>query len=169
MPRLPSNSSRDNGTVVSKVIEFKPIENRLTIQKRGKDTLLDFQKDGWVEVTDEFRELNGIPGSLVKLNNVEDTSILYLPGTLIGDEITEAHYPKARNPKVRRWESNNDKPIIDKSTVPDVDGYIELESGVQVKFEDGGEKKKYYRTGDYWLVPSAARDRLHRMAKSGRK
>jgi hypothetical protein len=143
--------SRDNGTVVSKVTEFKPTENTLVIQKRGKDSLLDFQKDGWVEVTDEFRELNGMPGSLVKLKDVEDTSIIYRPETLIGDDIIEAKYPLTRNPKVRRWESKNDKPIIDSSTVQD-GGYIELESGVQVKFEDG-----YYRTGDYWLVPARTR------------
>jgi hypothetical protein len=141
--------SRDNGTVVSKVTEFKPTENRLVIQKRGKDSLLDFQKDGWVEVTDEFRELNGMPGSLVKLEDVKDTSIIYKPETLIGDDIIEAKYPLSRNPKVRRWESKNDKPIIDSSTDQD-EGYIELESGVQVKFEDGG----YYHTGDFWFVPA---------------
>jgi Family of unknown function (DUF6519) len=144
--------SRDNGTVVSKVTEFKSAENTLVIQRRGKDSLLDFQKDGWVEVTDELHELNGIPGTLVKLKNVDDTTIVYDPATLIGDSISETSYPMSLNPKVRRWESKDDRPIIDSLTVNEEGGYIELESGVQVRFEDG-----HYCTGDYWLVPARTR------------
>ncbi len=143
--------SRDNGTIVSKVTEFKSTENTLVIQRRGKDSLLDFQKDGWVEVTDELHELNGMHGSLVKLKNVEDMTIVYDPATLIGDSISETSYPLSLNPKVRRWESKDDRPIIDSLTVND-GGYIELESGVQVKFEGG-----YYCTGDHWLVPARSR------------
>lgn len=144
--------SRDNGIVVSKIVEFRSGENKIIIQKRGKDSLLDFQKDGWVEVTDDVHDLKGLPGSFVKVKNVEDTALEFDPATLVGEAISEANYPLSFNPKIRRWESKDDKPLIDSSTTKDTEGYIELEEGVEVKFDEG-----YYRAGDYWFIPARTR------------
>ena len=58
-----------------------------------------------------------------------------------------------RNPKVRRW----DNPTAGAITVAAGadDGFLDLEDGVQVRFEAG-----HYNTGDYWLIPArtATRD-----------
>src|SRR5262249_29380961 len=50
------------------------------------------------------------------------------------------------HPKVRRWDSAGEIAV----TVPATnDGYLELEDGVQIKFDNNT-----YHTGDYWLIPA---------------
>lgn len=139
--------SRENGSVVSRITKYES-GDRLVIAKRGKDEQLDFKNDDWVEIADDLNELHGLPGTLAKVK-VDDTTITY--SDVLGKSIGEPNYPLSRNPKIRRWESINDNPLIDLSTA-DPDGYVELEDGVQVKLGDG-----YYRTGDYWLVPARTR------------
>lgn len=144
--------SRENGTVVSRIIKFESLHNRLVIEKRGKDDQLDFKKGDWVEITDDLNELHGVPGTLVRLDTPEDTTITFDPATKRpGDKpIDETNYPLSLNPKIRRWESiDGDVQLIDSSTDKDPDGYIELEDGVQIRLDSGN-----YRAGDYWLVPA---------------
>jgi hypothetical protein len=152
--------SRENGTVVSRIIKFESADNRLVVEKRGKDDLLDFKKGNWVEITDDLNELHAIPGTFVRLESVEDTTITYDPATrrppiaYPNTDPFEALYPLARNPKIRRWESiKDDNPFVDSSADKDPDGYIELEDGVQVKLSNGN-----YRTGDYWIIPARTRE-----------
>lgn len=155
--------SRENGAVVNKIIKFEPSDNRLVIEQRGKDDLLDFKKDDWVEITDDLNELHGVPGTLVQLELVEDTSITYDPSTIRPTDrpINETSYPLSRNPKMRRWEparyttpaGSTYKPLIDSTINKDPDGYIELEDGVQVKLGNGN-----YRSGDYWVIAARTRD-----------
>jgi hypothetical protein len=143
--------SRENGSVVSRITKYEsehPVV-KLVIAKRGKDEQLDFKTGDWAEITDDLNELHGLPGSLAKLE-VDDTTIIC--SNVIGKSIGEANYPLSRNPKIRRWESIGDNPLIDSDTPKDSEGYIELEYGVQVKLGNG-----YYRTGDYWLVPARTR------------
>jgi hypothetical protein len=146
--------SRENGAVVSKVAKYESVIT-FVIEKRGKDDLLDFKKDDWVEITDDLNELHGIPGTFVQLDKVEDTTITFNAATRrpAGATPFETLYPLSRNPKIRRWESIADNPLIDSSTSKDPDGYIELEDGVQVILSDGN-----YRTGDYWCVPARTRE-----------
>ena len=154
--------SRDNGTVVSRVTEFKHDDNQIVIEKRGRDKFLDFAKDQWVEVTDDLHEDLGIPGTFVKLAGVEDTTLEYDPATVHGKPILLSNYMS--NPKVRRWESRTGEKaastepqavqegaLITPAT-PKTDGYVELEEGVQIQLSGD-----YYRTGDYWLVPARTR------------
>jgi hypothetical protein len=155
--------SRENGAVVSKITKFESGDNRLVIEKRGKDELLDFKKDDWVEITDDLNELHGIPGTLVQLDLVEDTTITYDPATIRpGDKpLNDASYPLSRNPKMRRWEparyetpaGSTYKPLIDSTINKDSDGYIELEDGVQVRVGNGN-----YRSGDHWVIAARARE-----------
>ncbi len=95
--------SRDNGTIVSRVTGFRSADSQILIEKRGKDKFLDFAVQQWVEVTDDFHESLGFPGTLVKLVSVDDTTLKYDPATVYGKPIHESNY--ASNPKVRRWES----------------------------------------------------------------
>lgn len=134
--------SRDNGTIVSKIKEFKSNENKIEIEERGKDRLIDFTKDQWVEITDESHEQLGTAGTLVKIKELNGTTLEYYPVT--GDKITKKSFPL--NPKIRRWESKGDSVLI---TVEDLHAYIELEDGVQINLSEGN-----YRTGDYWLIPA---------------
>lgn len=135
--------SRDNGSVVRAIRAIKSIDvehNVITIIEPGQDVLHAFAPEQWVEITDDERELNQEPGTLVRLKSVSNgVSLTFYPETIIGDPINDTKYPIKQNPKVRRWESKN----IDI-------GDSELEHGLKVQFNLEDD----YRSGDYWLIPA---------------
>ena len=150
--------SRDNGTVVTNVVGLNTSESTILIEKRGKDKLRDFNIDQWIEITDNLHEWLSIPGTLVRIKDIKGNTLIYDGTKIIGDAITEENFPAIFRPKVRRCESranddNDDDPIlISSKTKKDVDGYIDLEDGVQIRLDD--EDEANYRTGDYWLIPA---------------
>ena len=77
---------------------------------------------------------------------MQDDVIEIDPGALV---IDIANY--GEHPKIRRWDMDTADGAIAIEIAPDNDGYIPIESGIQVLFEAGE-----YRTGDYWLVPARA-------------
>jgi hypothetical protein len=96
-----------------------------------------------VELTDDAHELKGAPGALLRVLAVEGQTLTVDPGS---DGVNYAEF--AVKPKVRRW--NNGLGGAAKVDVPATnDGFIELEGGVEVRFEPGR-----YETGDFWLVPA---------------
>lgn len=136
--------SRDNGSVVSAWLGTKG--NDLQVSNgRG------FTADCWVELIDDTKELLGLPGVLVKLAKVEGSTLSIDPASV------SAGNPPVWNkallhPKVRRWDQTQVKdgvvPIV--NTTETGIKWIDLEDGIQVQFNSGGE----YRTGDYWLIPA---------------
>ena len=144
--------SRDNGSVVAKVKRF--LDETMVIPSKGIDHELGFSSGHWVEVIDDRHELWGIPGTFVKLIDVKEvgddneTELKFDLSSINGDPLTEENFPEEFKPKVRRWDMR-DGPI--KVTIPTKNGgYIELEDGVEVRFESA----RSYRTGDYWLIPA---------------
>ena len=156
--------SRDNGTIVSRVTEFQSADNQIRIEKRGRDKFLDFDKDQWVEMTDELHESLGLPGTLVKLVSVDDTMLKYDPRTVYGKPIQATNY--ASNPRVRRWESRTgqrtaptmplavQEGVIITVETPRNSGYIHLEEGIEIQLSADG----HYKSGDYWFVPARTND-----------
>ncbi len=138
--------SRDNGTVVASWIAppsgQSPVPNTLFVSRTGKDSVLGFAAGQWVELSDDSRELNFQPGTLVQLSNVQGQVLTVNPATVIpsGASLSLADYP--RNPKVRRWDSVGATPAT-------TGAYLDLENGVQVQFAAGT-----YATGDYWMIPA---------------
>jgi hypothetical protein len=137
--------SRDNGIVASIITNFSELDAQIEIQRRGRDDNLDFNQDTWIEITDDLHERLGLPGTLVKVKEVKETTIKYYSDTVIGHPITADNF--TQNPKARRWDSNG----VFNFNSADVSDYVELEDGVQVKLSEGR-----YRTGDYWLIPARA-------------
>ena len=135
--------SRENGTVVTKVSNFSPLENKMSVDDDAKDMLLNFAPGQWVEVIDDRHELWGIPGTMFRLQDIKNNIISIEKDTIKGSPLTNATYPQEFHPKVRRWDSSEGFVTVNE------DSYIELENGIQVKFGAG-----IYRTGDYWLIPS---------------
>jgi hypothetical protein len=129
--------SRDNGSIVTRW-ESKNL-NDLTVSSIGRDKVLNFSSGQWVELTDDSRELNGLPGTLVQLVKAEGNVLTINPATATGP-VDFANFPG--NPKVRRW----DQVAL---LTPTNDDWLNLEDGVQAQFTAGT-----YKSGDYWQVPA---------------
>ena len=133
--------SRDNGIVAALWLEKH--DNDLTVSTIDRDEALGFSSGQWVELTDDTHELNGIPGTLVKLDTV-DGQILTIDPTTATGPVERADFPG--NPRIRRWDCDGEVTV----EIPDInEGWIPLEDGVEVRFEAG-----IYKTGDYWLIPA---------------
>jgi hypothetical protein len=129
--------SRDNGSVVTLVSAVS--NNELTVASVGPDENLGFAPGQWVEVIDEVTELDGRPGFLTVVDDVD-------PATRI---VTLRAAPPAfggRILKLRRWDGVG---AVKRHPSGGAEPFIELENGVEVSFSDGT-----YETGDYWLIPA---------------
>ena len=166
--------SKDNGTVVTKIIDIPDGDsNVLIVDSKGKDSSRSFSIKEWIEISDDRYELWGLPGHMVQITNVTNTDrgyqIAFDPGSMKVKEesatgnnnnnnenllsITNDNFPQKFHPKIRKWDSPNgtDNVVQPKEN----EGYIELEKGIVVKFEDiVNNQKAKYKTGDYWLIPA---------------
>lgn len=131
--------SRDNGSVATRWTGQDG--NRLSVADTGRDAVLGFASGQLVELVDDGRELRGEPGTLVSLVAPPSRDTLTIdPAT----PVDRGDFPG--NPRIRRWDSPAEATVEVPSSN---DGWIPLEGGIEVRFEDG-----YYNTGDYWLIPA---------------
>ncbi len=135
--------SRENGSVLRAV---EKIENdRITLQNSGIGVAGFFEPGQMVEVTDEVRELRGLPGVLALLKSVEGNVLTVAEGS----GLSEVDFPLKNGPKVRRWDhqprAENDGKDGAITTGTD---WIDLEYGIQVRFDPDGD----YRTFDHWQM-----------------
>jgi hypothetical protein len=99
-----------------------------------------------IEITDDARELAGLPGELRRIKAIDDpTSTFTLdaplgPGLFLTDQngVPDA----ARHMRARQWQGTE--------TIPNAGGQIDLENGIAVYFNTDG----CFRPGDYWLIPA---------------
>lgn len=133
--------SRENGSLVTGWTAQRG--NELTVDSPGRDRVLGFSEGDWVELIDDDLELRGEPGLLVQITGVEGNVLTVDPD---GQAISRADF--GRHPKVRRWDGSGLRTV----EVPAAnDGWIELEDGIEVRFEGTG-----FQTGDHWLIPARA-------------
>lgn len=136
--------SRDNGTTVTTIEKIDGA--KITVHDVGPDSVLGFAQGQWAELTDDVLELNGLPGQLIRIASVDQTTrviTLVSPATALADINFADGVNPARHPKLRRWDGLH--PMAAESP----DGFIDLEDGLQVQFSSGT-----YRTGDYWTIPA---------------
>jgi len=147
--------SRDNATVVA---TLKRKEGDRLIVNGLRDFSRWFTAGNWVEITHDALELNGVPGTLVRLARVEGETLTIDPyttsGTIYEPGSKFANLP-ITNLKVRRWDQKQtEEGLLKEGALPiEEDDWIELEDGVVIKFEPGPPAAQY-RTGDYWLIPA---------------
>lgn len=133
--------SRDNGSVVARWESQDVTGEYLTL---GSDSVGRFSSGDWVELVDETRVLQGVPGTLVRLSTAEGRTIRLDLTTVQGGGSTDiADFP--RSPVVRRWDNVDSDGVLQPTNAD----WIDLEDGVQVRVAAGE-----YRTGDYWLIPA---------------
>jgi hypothetical protein len=135
--------SRDNGSVATVWLGAEGSDLQVA-SARG------FAAGNWVELSDDASDLLRKPGTLVQLVKVEGNALSVDPATTLPQF---SDFPNS--PKVRRWDYVATEAIFlaDDNALPiqeSTDDWIDLEDGVQIQFETGGE----YRTGDYWLIPA---------------
>ncbi len=125
--------SRDNGSVVALIESV--VDNKVVVKGIGLDDDRGFSAGQWVELLNDERELNGLPGHFVRIKEVDPiTKALQLeqgPPQIDGEQHT----------KIRRWDGGG--AIAMNGT------WLNIESGIQVQFSPG-----VYKNGDYWLIPA---------------
>lgn len=130
--------SRDNGTVVTRLLAIDPEKKELTVESLGRNDVPGFAGGQFVEIIDDAIELEGMPGRLVRIEKVDaDKKKITL------EESPDLTLDKSRNPKLRRWDGYEKMRS----------GEIDLEDGIQVTFD---HPEAFCRTGDYWLIPARA-------------
>jgi hypothetical protein len=149
--------SRDNGSVVFPIKTLKG--NVATLENLGRDRRSTLSSGDWVEIVDERIGARQMPGVLAQVEKPPDRDNLEVtlkppPGVTLP---TYADATKWR-PLLRRWDHRGDPAkagAIALTAKPNtsagaLDGWIDLEDGVQVWFSADGD----YRAGDYWLIPA---------------
>ena len=141
--------SRENGAVAYAVLDLHidVAQNRTVVRvaARGRDSLLDLAPHDRVELVDDDTELTRRAGQMLEfVGDGDDELELVLAGVPAG----KLGRDPARHPVLRRW----DQPGAAGSPVLPIEPgtWVELEDGVQVRFEPGGT----WRSGDYWQIPA---------------
>jgi hypothetical protein len=178
--------SRENGSVLTAVRAIDPAGTRLTVDSLGRDDRLSFRDGDWVELTDEARELNGLPGFLTRIAPANGIDVATRSITL-AEPVPAGMFPTdaadrldpARATRLRRWDQAGPVLNADGSTFADLDasGFaggipmppagaaVALENGLTVAFDLDGAGA--YRSGDYWLFAArAAEASFERLTKA---
>ncbi|MBN1512856.1 MAG: right-handed parallel beta-helix repeat-containing protein [Phycisphaerae bacterium] len=125
--------SRDNGAIACRIEEFVTGEEKcVRVSRLGRDQELAFRREDCVEVLCDEAELNGKPGKLVCVDDLDEAN----HGLRLSDTVSS--YKNTTNPKIRRWDQAGD-------AIPVTSDWIDLEHGIRVKFS--GDR---FLTGDYW-------------------
>ncbi len=130
---------RDNASVESTWLAVNNYD--LTVADIGRDPDLSFAKGLWVELLDDARILNGIPGTYAQIDAVNGNVITINPTSI--QTGTLALPPASLHPRVRLWHSPL-APVAQSGP----GGFVALEDGVEVKFSLTGTA----RTGDNWEI-----------------
>ncbi|BAU12712.1 hypothetical protein LEP3755_32430 [Leptolyngbya sp. NIES-3755] len=140
--------SRDNGAIVAAIeMMDDTIANTITIAQSHRDASQLFAPNQWVEITDEVRDLNRIPGTMVRLTAATSGTKLVFQKAKDRDSVNLTQFPKVQKPKVRRWDHTTSTAEIPTAS----NKWISLgEEGIEIRFDDTSD----YQTGDYWLIPA---------------
>lgn len=129
--------SRDNGSMLSRLVDTDPTLRTVTVAQPGRDDVIGFASATFVELSDEDHALTGEAGTLLTVAHV-DEDVIAIPTT--DPTPVPALDALGDIPTVRRWDGA--------ATVTE-GAWIELEDGVQIQFADGR-----YNTGDWWTIPA---------------
>ncbi len=131
--------SRDNGSVATRIEAIQ--DNTVIVEDPGSGDMLHFQVDQWVELVNDLTEMEGKPGQLLRIIQVNSaTRTITLDGT-------PKKIAMQWKPKLRRWDQVGSAATEDGLQINS--DWLALEGGIQVQFSSGT-----YKTGDYWLIPA---------------
>lgn len=131
--------SRDNGTVTASIVTINQYD--IILSDLGKDQVLGFAVNQWVEIVDDESVLHNAPHPLVRIVSITPGLRRVTVDSPVG------MYTGRANLKLRRWDQSG--VTATSSGVAMSAGWTDLENGIQVRFLPGT-----YRAGDYWLIPA---------------
>ena len=146
--------ARHNASIETAVLEIDGSE--LLVAQSHWDESRRFNQDGWVEITDDVRELAGESGEIRRI-----TSIDYASNTItISSPLPAADFPTTptngtlpdRHTRIKRWDQNAEvDPLTGLLTVSNTPFY--LEAGIQLAFslDASPDLSGQFKTGDYWV------------------
>ena len=180
--------SRDNASVQTSVSAISTVTtssgsvSQLTVASLGRDQVLGFAVNDWIEITDDVYELNNHPGEIYQI-----TGVTLATNTITLSATVTSHFPLTggqTNPKlhtrITRWDqsgqvystdaSGNLTPWYDLGAsgaagvipVPPAGTTLVLENGVTVSFDLSPQptpaNPTVFRAADYWLFTARAAD-----------
>jgi hypothetical protein len=178
--------SRDNASVETRVSRLID-PTKLVVESVGRDDVLCFKAGDWVEITDDWKELNGLPGELrrIKVDGVDKTErtitleaavkVVPTPPGQTDPFPTDGdgNLQPDRNTRLRRWDQkgkvlNADGTVYLDLDLPGSDGAIVvpagggpllLENGLVVTFSvAAGTGDGEFHVGDHWAIWARASD-----------
>ena len=139
--------SRNNAFVVTGIENININDQELTVQDLGPDAVLGLREGQWVEISDDRLELNGLPGQLVQIARIDPAiNLITLSSKPTALSAKAGGIDKSLHPKLRGWDGIG---AIKFHPTATEDHFLDLESGVQVRFFAGS-----FKTGDYWTIPA---------------
>jgi uncharacterized protein DUF6519 len=170
--------SRDNASVGSRVAACISA-SELQLETLGRDEVLRFKADDWVEIIDDARELSQHPGEMrrISIEEGKDRQITLhepLPADMLPASFPDNSFPRRSNLRVRLWSHGDvvlstagngatavfhdldDPPLKGVIPVPASGTTLLLENGVTVRFGAAGPKG--FRAGDYWVFAARTAD-----------
>lgn len=150
--------SREGASIVSPVSKITKVGgvSKLNVQRIGRDSVLRFGKDDWVEITDDKRFLSERPGVMARIAKPPDEDEL----TIELDRDISAEGLGTDALRVIRWDQRDlDTRKLDANGLIAVtlNAPIALERGITVTFtlDPAGGR---FHIGDFWLFPARVID-----------
>jgi hypothetical protein len=149
--------SRENASVVSTVQEITTNggQSTLAVSRIGRDKILRFQINDWVEVTDDRRELMGQPGIMARIAAPPDEAkqTITLDRALPAGTFDAAD--ESRHTRVRRWDQRLN--VDGDGLVAVANTWLQLEDGVEIRFSLDPATATFH-IGDYWVFAARTAD-----------
>jgi len=174
--------SRDNGSVATGVTGIAAVTNnagksasQLAVESLGRDQVLGFAPGNWVEITDDWQELNRQPGELHQIDSIDVTAkTITLDSTISSTSFptTSGQTNPSRHTRLTRWDQSGKVYQSDGATlwvdlgaagstgnipVPPAGTTLLLENGITVAFSLNPANGPFY-TGDFWNFAARTAD-----------
>jgi hypothetical protein len=136
--------SRENGSVVTAILPSGGGSGlTFPVQTTGRDDVLGFAPNQWVELSDDRSDLIAHRGQLLQISTVDPAKreITVKPPS------SGPAYDPTLHPKLRLWNQQGGSEVAEGVTV--TAGPIALEDGLQIEFQGAS-----FAIGDYWLIPA---------------
>jgi hypothetical protein len=146
--------SRNNAAIASSVSAI-PSPTRITVQQVGRDQVLRFEVGNFIEITDDFREFQGLTGHLAQITAIDEANRLldFTPAIPVAMNFNPAD--PTRHTRVRRWDQTLN---VDANGLLDVvAGAINIEDGIQVRFSLNPVAGNF-KVGDFWVFSARTAD-----------